>query len=113
MSRQVFVGSLDVLIDDAGRLAVDAEPRLSAAFTVTAAATSKTLAALAVVVPADVRRVQLVPHAAGVHWAIGSASAATCVVPTGGLLLPIDKAVADAVQLYAAGDTKCDVVVFA
>ena len=79
--------------------------------TATVGASAVLPTAFGVTLPADLARLVLVPRG-DVYWAKGgAASASTAKVPTGGINLPVTKAVADTIQVFAAG-VACDLMAF-
>jgi len=67
--------------------------------------------AFGVTLPAGLARLVLVPRG-DVYWAKGgAASPSTAKVPAGGINLPVTKAVADTIQVYAAS-VACDLLAF-
>ena len=80
--------------------------------TVTVEAASKTLAELGVTVHERIKRLTLVPAAAGVFWARGAAATSDGPwLPAGGVELAAEKAQADALQFLAAEGTAAMLVV--
>ena len=83
---------------------------VSAVYTATVGATAALPAAFTATLPAGVLRILLVPRG-DVYWAIGgAASGSTAKVPSGGLNLPVTKAVADTIQVFASS-VVCDLIV--
>jgi hypothetical protein len=75
--------------------------------------TSSDLATLlGVALNTGVKRLLLIPSAAGIYWAVGTASAGTSVLPAGGISIPVTKIYADTLRFYAAGATGLSVTQF-
>jgi hypothetical protein len=84
---------------------------VSAAATVAVGATSVLPTAFGVTLPTNLVRIVLLPAGTGVYVQVGgAASANTILVPTGGLSLPVTKAVADTIQIFAA-TVRCSLLV--
>jgi len=64
--------------------------------------------------PGNVRQIALIPAAAGVYYNFGTASAATGVIPAGGIVLNVSSAgvQCNALELYAAASTYVAVTIF-
>ena len=79
--------------------------------TVDNTATGQTLAALlGADLHAGLRRLTLVPASAGIFWAAGSGDDAAEALPAGGVELEANKAQADALKFFAAGNIAMTVV---
>ena len=81
--------------------------------TVDSTANGQTLATLlSAALQTNLAALTLQPHSgvSQIYYALGNASASTSQVPAGGITLPITKAVADTIKLYAATDAAMTVI---
>jgi len=76
---------------------------LSAEYTATITATSIIPTAFTATLPANTVRIVLIPRG-DMYWNVGAATASTALIGQGfALNMPVTKAVADTIQVYAAG----------
>ena len=83
---------------------------VSAVYTATIGATGTIPTAFTATLPANTVRIVLIPRGAVYYKVNGAASAATALVPLGGLDMPVTKTLADTIQIYA-GTIVCDLLV--
>ena len=85
---------------------------VSATYTATIGATSIIPTAFTATLPANTVRIVLIPRGAVYYkvTGVGDASAATALVPLGGLDMPVTKTLADTIEVFA-GDVVCDLLV--
>ena len=100
-----------LLNTDNERIDPDAEYVVSAVYTATIGATAIIPTAFTATLPANTKRIILIPRG-DVYWAIGGAASASTARITLGLALnmPVTKAVADTIQVYAS-NVACDMLV--
>ena len=96
--------ALEALQGSGGDYAVEA------VYTATIGATAIIPTAFTATLPADTVRIVLIPRGAVYYKVNGAASAATALVPLGGLDMPVTKTLADTIQIYA-GTIVCDLLV--
>ena len=81
--------------------------------TVTIPAASATLPSATmfnITLPSDTMRIALIPTGT-IYWNLGTASAATALIPSSGIEFPVTKTTADTIQLFAA-NIQCDIVIY-
>lgn len=76
---------------------------VSAEYTATIGATSILPTAFTATLPDDLMRIMLIPQTTGVYIDLGAtASSADMLLPLAGIELPVTKATADLIQIYAS-----------
>lgn len=83
---------------------------VSAVYTATIGGSSIIPTAFTATIPTNVSRIVLIPRGAVYYKVGGTASGATALLPLGGLSMPVTKAFADSIRVFAAS-VKCDLLV--